>query len=101
MVTYQQYRDGSSTHKEYFGQFVTPNILALVRVMIGSNRIIQSTDQHLNDIPLQEWSNLVPAIERHARATFTTTGGEWCLGFGVCIAKAAATRIQQEALVCE
>jgi len=73
MITRKEYMDKEYTHEEYYGQFVNDAIIKIVGDSIGVDRIKASTDKHLNDIPLKEWDNLVPAMHSYAR---NTRGGE-------------------------
>lgn len=53
--TRQQYMDHECTHRQYFAQFVTPEIKAAVRSYFGADRLCASTNPHFNDIPLSKW----------------------------------------------
>lgn len=91
MYTRKQYLDKECTHSEYYGQFVTTGHLQEVKAYIGLDRLINSTNEHLNDIPLQEWDNIQPPLgtgeEMKKRGDYLTQAGI------VCIAKAAAKQI--------
>jgi len=56
--TRKDYMDRKCTHRQYYGQFVTPALVDAVARMIGVDRINRSTDPHLNDIPLRFWDSL-------------------------------------------
>lgn len=47
--------DGMKLHRAYYGQFVNSHVIRTVVVAIGGDRLKQSKDPHLNDIPLREW----------------------------------------------
>jgi hypothetical protein len=83
-----QYIGGGCSHDEYYGQFVTPAIVALVERSIGRKRILNSKDPHFNDIELVMWDNL----EVPLRAMATT---RLALSDAVCIAKRAARQIKE------
>lgn len=59
MYTRKQYLDGEVSHRDYYGQFVQPWIKEKLTQRIGLERILKSTDPHLNDISLREWDRLV------------------------------------------
>jgi len=90
MYTREQYLDKQVTHRQYFGQFVTPEIRSLVERYIGIERIKSSTDERLNDIPLQEWDMLTHSLGN------SYPDGNNCLGSKVCILKEAAKQIKEK-----
>lgn len=83
--------DGAAAHRRYFGQFVTNGTKARVLQFIGLDRLMQSTDPHLNDIPLTLWDQLTPALP--GSASFAKAGDYYTLANGVCLAKEAARQI--------
>jgi len=82
MFTRQDYLDNKCTHREYYAQFVTLYIKAMVSNFIGINHIKASMDEHFNDIPLGLWDTL-------------RCGGK-TLSDNVCIAKEAAKQLKEE-----
>jgi hypothetical protein len=58
----QQYMDHEVTHRQYYAQFVTPEIKTIVLDRFGLQRLLRSHDEHLNDIPLGEWDSLAGRI---------------------------------------
>ena len=101
----KDYRAGLCSHREYYTQFLTDNIIDYVLKNIGLTVISNSTDTHLNDIPLRRWDAL-PAIKQlidtekfkrlnnvtyaeHERGNFI-----WSLCDQICIAKTAARVIK-------
>jgi len=86
------YKPGDNTaHREYYAQFVTEGVLELVTRGIGIERLLMSTDPHLNDIPLAKWDALVPFLGTSVRTLLRQAGeGGMTLGVGVCILKEAA-----------
>lgn len=56
--TRSDYMNNKCSHREYYGQFVTPYVLQLVANSIGLDKIKASKDPHFNDIPLQEWDRI-------------------------------------------
>ena len=95
--TYKQYMNKECSHQEYFEQFVNDNTINVVLHSIGKQRILDSTDFYLNDIPLKEWDNLHPFLPRnnkiHKESGETNIGS---LSDTVCIAKAAARKWRNE-----
>jgi len=94
MKTRKQYLDSGCTHSEYWSQFVTEGHKTTVINRIGLDRLINSKDKHLNDIPLKEWDRIT--------APFGTTdkmkeaGDYLTLSGTVCIAKETARQIIRE-----
>lgn len=58
LITRKQYMDNEYSHDEYYGQWVTDQMISIVAMVIGKDRLLASTDKHLNDIPLRLWDNL-------------------------------------------
>lgn len=92
MKTRQEYLDGACTHREYYAQFVTAQILNIVAARIGTTDIQNSTNEHFNDIPLKQWDNLPILIPNHL---LKQTGEQNTLATKVCIAKEAAQQIRE------
>jgi hypothetical protein len=79
------------SHREYYGQFVTDTVKARVMQGIGRDRLLASTDEHLNDIPLRMWDNLGPV---GTQAQWDATEGDWPSMAGrTCIYKEAAKQL--------
>ena len=98
MFTRKQYMDKEVTHTEYYGQFVDGVMQEQVGLRIGVNRIINSKDKHLNDIPLKEWDNMEIMVRQHCGTSISMASG--CgvsLSDCVCVAKAAAKQIKKGA----
>ena len=59
MRTRKEYLDRKVSHREYYGQFVDDKIKEQVLSFIGLNRLLKSTDEHLNDISCSQfWDKL-------------------------------------------
>jgi hypothetical protein len=58
MFTRHEYMCDKVSHRVYYSQFITEEMVEQVKNNIGIERIKNSTDQHLNDIPLKEWNVL-------------------------------------------
>ena len=97
MFTRNQYINKECSHKEYYEQFVTDIVLKYVVESIGSKAILNSTDKHLNDIPLIMWDRLY-LVDAVARVhNITGYKGGVSLSDQVCVAKAAARMHQEQA----
>ena len=88
MITRKQYMEGVCTHDEFYRQFVTANTIRRVAATIGKDKILASTCEYFNDIPLRLWDALVPNLPGSELVTRAETF--YTLGMGVCIAKQAA-----------
>ena len=87
--------NGACTHAEYYGQFVTPEIIKTVADDIGVERIKKSTDAHLNDIPLHQWDRQAQAPAfAGLGAALKAAGDTLSLSSIVCVAKVAAKQIK-------
>ena len=81
-----EYLDGQVDHQKYYGQMVTQSIIQSVVSSIGVDKILDSKDEHFNDIPLSKWD----------KATRTFDVNRWPEGDSpsqaglVCVAKAGA-----------
>jgi hypothetical protein len=80
--------DRMGAHRRFYGQFVTPSTIARVVNLIGKNRLLASTDEHMNDIPLDLWDRLVSGLP--GSAGFVKAGDYYTISGGVCLAKEAA-----------
>jgi len=92
MYTRKDYLNGLCTHKQYYAQFVTPQVRNAVLTRIGRERLVASDDEHLNDISLQTWDSLPQPASGKLRelGDFITKAG------AVCIYKEAARQILAE-----
>ena len=57
MITRKQYLNKEFSFREYYGQFSTPDTVARVANYIGVEKLLASTDEHLNDIPMHIWDS--------------------------------------------
>ena len=92
MFTRAQYLNNEVSHEEYISQFVTSTELEMVKSQFG-DRLFQSKDPYLNDIPLKEWDRLLPSYRSIARQR--EAGEVPCLGLSVTVMKQAARMIIQ------
>lgn len=84
-------------HREYYSQFVTPEVKQLVLRHIGRERLLRSKDPHLDDIGLALWDPLIGHIAGSEVVTLLREAGDFLsLGTGVCILKEAARQIIEE-----
>ena len=100
--TRQDYMDKKVSHSDYFRQFVTPSIIALVKSRIGVDAIANSTDEHLNYIPLAKWDSL--HVVHTGRGMYSSiacgekiklAGEGNSVSTGTCILKQAARMIKE------
>lgn len=56
--TRQQYLNNECTHRQYYAQYVNEEVKNNLAKNISIDRLLASTDEHLNDISLKEWDNL-------------------------------------------
>ena len=94
MYTRKDRLDDVCTHQEYYAQFVTDSVKAMVSARIGKKRIVEAleTDEHLNNIPLVRWDAMTPQLFTASRLMKTL--GDWLSpAGGVCILKEAARQI--------
>jgi hypothetical protein len=84
------------THREYYGQFVTSWTKKTVLGSIPVGRLLRSTDEHLNDIHLDIWDRMHPAIQAGITKEMRSAGADGSLATSVCIAKASARQIMEE-----
>ncbi len=93
--TRKQYMDHDCSHRDYYGQFVTDAVKARVLRVVGRERLAESTDEHLNDIPLRVWDALGAV---GTTAQWDATEGDWPSMAGrVCIYKEAAKQLKESA----
>lgn len=98
MITYKDYMDKKATHREFYGQFVTPAMIEQVVAYIGVSKLLASTDEHLNDISLGKWDGMhqwlvpyyAPAMKK------ADPKGGVSLSDTVCVAKEAAKQWIEE-----
>jgi hypothetical protein len=97
MRTRKQYVAGKCSHREYYGQFVNASTIAAVVRWIGSEDILASNDEHLNDIAMRRWDSAAAFMPM--AITFARVGDFRSLAGLLCIAKEAAWQ-HREAQVC-
>ncbi|AXH72677.1 MAG: hypothetical protein [Caudoviricetes sp.] len=98
MFTKDQYMKHECTHEEFYGQFVTPHYISVVKSSIGIDNILKSTDEHFNDIPLKKW-DMIARYGMDMKMDYNkikSTGGVYSLSTFVCILKQAARVIKCE-----
>ena len=96
MYTRKQYMTdhkslGRLAYEKYYNQFIELEAGYVDRVVrtIGKAKLLASTDEHLNDIPLKYWDAIRPP---EGSFTFAKKLGSWISPhYCVCIAKLAAT----------
>ena len=85
--TRQDYVEGKCTHREYYAQFVNGSVKRIVGDRIGMSKILASTNDNFNNIPLSKWDRL--------HGSFV---GAKSLSDTVCIAKEAAQQLKELAV---
>ena len=99
IITRKSYVNGDVSHDTYYVEpaFCTPDVKSYVARAITLKRILESTEEHFNDIPLERWDALHPYIIMlvgNAIREANGTGGI-ALSDTVCIAKQAARLIKE------
>lgn len=94
MITRKEYLANEATHNGYHAQFVTQGIRDHVQRFIGLDRIKNSNDPHMNDIPLKEWDSLTKIFGPLTNAKLKECGDYLTLATGVCILKEAARQLK-------
>lgn len=94
MKTRQDYINKKCTYEEYYAQFVNDNVKLMVKDHIGINVILNSKDEHFNDIPLKKWDLI--GLPYGIRDLLKEAGDFYTLAGQVCILKAAARQIKKE-----
>lgn len=98
MITREDYlENGSELHRAYYAQFITPEYRSRVIARIGKDRILKSTDKHLNDIALYLWDNLVAPVPYECDNLMRACGDYPTKAGCVCILKEIARQIIDEA----
>jgi hypothetical protein len=94
MWTRKEFVDGVCTLDEYYAQYIGKSYPTYVANWIGPERILNSTDPHLNDIPLKEW-DMVPmplGVDKKMREQ-----KDWLtLAGSTCLAKTAARMFKEQ-----
>lgn len=118
MYTRKQYIAGECTHDEYWAQLVKPCITDMVLRRFGITRLEDSTDPHMNDIPLAQWDAMhepvcslvasntngildtLRAIDESQAKLAEKRKFSWSMSDSVCVLKRAAKMfIKHEVLV--
>lgn len=94
MITRKQYMNGDFTHAEYYSQFISDAIIARVLLRIGADMINDSTDEHMNDIPIHLWDSI--GISKKTGDHFRDCGDYPTLAGSVSLYKTAAKQIKAE-----
>jgi hypothetical protein len=101
MFTRQDYMTQKVTHRQYYAQFVTPQIKDWVEKRFGAEKLKKSYDWdvNLNNIPLFYWDPL--ATQRiisniEFREMLRLAGDGMSLAGAVCILKEAARQIAEQ-----
>lgn len=90
----QMMQDSDKLFHKYMAQFVNDTTKQCVLNSIGLDRVLNSTNKHLNDIPLKEWDN-TPLYGVNTNL-LKELGESYTLAMKVCILKASARQLQAE-----
>lgn len=83
----------AAIHRAYYAQFVDERVRIMVMRTFGKTKLLESRDEHFNDIRLQAWDCLVSQLGKRTD-TLLREKGDWLgLGTGVCILKEAARQL--------
>lgn len=93
MFSRSDYLAGECSHREYHSQFVNETIKQNVLEFVGLERLMQSKDEHLNDIPLEIWDD-IPVY--NVSKKMKEAGDYLTLAGKVCICKEAAKQIIEQ-----
>jgi hypothetical protein len=84
-------------HRQYYGQYVTPAVKALVLRVIGRSVLEETPDRrHFNTIGLHRWDPLVRILPYEVVLKLRENGDYLTLVGGVCILKEAARQLWEE-----
>ena len=94
MISRADFMDEKVSFDEYYNQFVDQKVITLVVDMIGADTILESKDEHFNDIPLADWDAVGACLPN-----IKWPKDDWSSRSGlVCIGKQAAARYKRMAL---
>jgi|TARA_B100001094_G_scaffold17444_1_gene15012 hypothetical protein len=81
-----EYLDGQVEHQKYYAQMLNTDIIKAVVSSVGVDKILNSTDEHMNDIPLGKWDQATRKfhINKWPEGDSPSQAGR------VCVAKAGA-----------
>lgn len=99
MITREQYMNKEATHREYYGQFVDQSVKDWVLGRIGIERILASTDPHLNDIHIEAWDRYFGTFqmtEPGRKCAKANGSGGVSLSNAVCVAKETARQLIEQ-----
>lgn len=88
--TREQYMSSECTHSQYYNQFFTDSFVEYIGATIGCEALLQSWDEHLNDIPLAKWDGIAIKLAGVFANALKLAGDFYSLAAGVCICKEAA-----------
>lgn len=94
MISRKDYMNNKNTHREYYGQFVNDEIKSRVRFLLPI--VLESEDEHLNDIPLKVW-DAISADYAGIGRKMKEAGDYLTMAGWVCIVKEAARQLREDA----
>lgn len=100
MIKRSQYLAGEVSFIEYYSQFIDDRIRSLVCSHIGTQKLMDSKDEHLNDIPLSVWDKVGEIAFGGSRNLYSKyaellqkADDNCCACWAVCVLKVAAHQI--------
>lgn len=93
MITRTQYLNREATHREYYSQFVGEGTKERVLMRFTMQSLIEGKDNHFNNIPLNDWDNLMPVVPFEIAGKMKECGDYPTKAGVVCILKEAALQI--------
>ena len=96
IYTRKDYMNNRCTFSEFYGQVIDDAVKAYVGLNIGAHRILESKDEHFNDIPLREWDGLAWFLAQITKDKRAKCGIDNSIASMVCVAKEAAKQLKEE-----
>lgn len=102
MFSHKDYMEGKVNHQDYYMQF--KDAVKMYVDTFPLSRLVKAykTNEHLNNIPIEEWDRIADACKSRIAAINNTLGNGpvWSINTGICAAKAYAIhRIRTESAV--
>jgi len=100
-MTRQDYMANKATHRQYYAQFVTPQVRDWVEKRFGYLQLGRAVKagEHLNTIPLHLWDKLANChilSNCEIRAMLAKAGDGMSLATAVCILKEAGRQVVEK-----
>jgi hypothetical protein len=99
MISRSDYIKGQVLHRAYYSQFVVDAHYSRINNSIGIDRILESQDEHFNDIPLELWDAVAVPVPAETNKIMKECGDYPTLCGAVCTLKEAARQLKEAAQV--